>query len=390
MNLVFFEENRKTFLPLVFTKPLAKIRVGILTIEEKWSLLFNKKDTSISYIPETYLSKKYAVFNSNEEAIFINSQFFPTQELITFITNELNTDEALVIDETLVVAKCNLKVFNDGKFESIIDISDFNLLNINNCTDIFTKNHLAIQQDFELLTFGRTSEKISKTNTIIGKNIFIEKGAKVEAAVLNSSDGPIYIGKDAEIMEGCLVRGPFALCEHATLKMGAKIYGATTIGPYSKIGGEVTNSVIQGYSNKGHDGFLGNSVIGEWCNLGADTNNSNLKNNYGEVSLWSYSTQQLESTGLQFCGLIMGDHSKCGINTMFNTGTVVGVSANIFGGGFQQKFIPSFSWGDTDTYQLDKAFDVAEKVMERRKITLSEVDKDILTAIFEQTKVFRK
>lgn len=390
MNLVFFEENKKTFLPLVFTKPLAKIRVGILTIEEKWSLLFNKKDTSISYITETYLSKKYAPFNTDEETIFINSQFFPTQELITFITNELNTDEALVINETLVVAKCNLKVFNNGQFESIIDISDFNLLNINNCTDIFTKNHLAIQQDFELLTYERTSEKISKTNTIIGTAIFIEKGAKVEAAVLNSTDGPIYIGKDSEIMEGCLVRGPFALCEHATLKMGAKIYGATTIGPHSKIGGEVTNSVIQGFSNKGHDGFLGNSVIGEWCNLGADTNNSNLKNNYGEVNLWSYQTNKLEPTGLQFCGLIMGDHSKCGINTMFNTGTVVGVSVNIFGGGFQQKFIPSFSWGENAVFQLEKAFDVAEKVMERRKIKLSEVDKDILTAIFEQTKVFRK
>ncbi|MBW6484020.1 MAG: GlmU family protein [Vicingaceae bacterium] len=390
MNLVFFEENRKTFLPLVFTKPLAKIRVGILTIEEKWSLLFNKKGTSISYITETYLSKKYAPFNTDEEAIFINSQFFPTQELITFITNELNTDEALVINETLVVAKCNLKVFNDGQFESVIDISDFNLLNINNCTAIFTKNHLAIQQDFELLTYGRTSEKISKTNTLIGTAIFIEKGAKVEAAVLNATDGPIYIGKDAEIMEGCLVRGPFALCEHATLKMGAKIYGATTIGPHSKIGGEVTNSVIQGFSNKGHDGFLGNSVIGEWCNLGADTNNSNLKNNYGEVNLWSYQTNKLEPTGLQFCGLIMGDHSKCGINTMFNTGTVVGVSANIFGGGFQQKFIPSFSWGEHTTFQLKKAFDVAKKVMERRKIRFSEVDKEILTAIFEQTKVFRK
>ncbi len=212
----------------------------------------------------------------------------------------------------------------------------------------------------------------------------------MEAAVLNSSEGSIYIAKDAEIMEGSLIRGPFALCEHATLKMGAKIYGGTTIGPHSKVGGEVSNSVIQGFSNKGHDGFLGNSVIGEWCNLGADTNNSNLKNNYGEVSLWSYQTNKLEPTGLQFCGLIMGDHSKCGINTMFNTGTVVGVSVNIFGGGFQQKFIPSFSWGENATFQLEKAFDVAEKVMERRKITLSEVDKDILTAIFEQTKVFRK
>jgi len=389
MNLVFFEENRKAFLPLVFTKPLAKIRIGILTIEEKWVSFFNQKKTTLSYLTEDYLSKKYPL-TTQKENLFINAQFLPTKELIAFIQAEINLNEAFVVDGVIVVAKCDIATFNAGNFETIVDISDFKLTEITHCTDIFTKNHLAIQQDFELLTYGRTSEKISETNTIIGTAIFIEKGAKVEATVLNATDGPIYIGIDAEIMEGSLIRGPFALCEHATVKMGAKIYGATTIGPHSKVGGEVTNSVIQGYSNKGHDGFLGNSVIGEWCNLGADTNNSNLKNNYGEVTLWSYQTNKLEPTGLQFCGLIMGDHSKCGINTMFNTGTVVGVSANIFGGGFQQKFIPSFSWGESATFQLEKAFGVAEKVMERRKITLSEVDKDILTAIFEQTKVLRK
>lgn len=390
MKLVFFEENRSAFLPLVFTKPLAKIRIGILTIEEKWKTYFNKKKTTIFYNSATYLSNKFKKLSKNDEAIYINAQFLPTPELVAFITNELNTNEALVVNQTLVVAKCNAATFSAQNFETIIDITDFNLIELTNCTDIFTKNHQAIKQDFELLTANRTSAKISSSNTIIGSTIFIEKGAKVEAAVLNSTEGPIYIAKDAEIMEGCLIRGPFALCEHATLKMGAKIYGGTTIGPHSKVGGEVSNSIIQGFSNKGHDGFLGNSVIGEWCNLGADTNNSNLKNNYGEVKLWSYETQKLEPTGLQFCGLIMGDHSKCGINTMFNTGTVVGVFATIFGGGFQPKFIPSFSWGENATFQLNKAFEVAEKVMERRNIPLLEEEKAILTAIFEQTTIFRK
>ncbi|MGB1307109.1 MAG: glucose-1-phosphate thymidylyltransferase, partial [Flavobacteriales bacterium] len=217
--------------------------------------------------------------------------------------------------------------------------------------------------------------------------------AKVEHAILNASTGPIYVGKDAEIMEGSIVRGPLAMCENSVLKMGAKIYGATTLGPYCKVGGEVNNSVLLGYSNKGHDGFLGNSVLGEWCNLGADTNNSNLKNNYAEVKLWSYQSERFVNTGLQFCGLIMGDHSKCGINTMFNTGTVVGVSANVFGAGFPRNFVSSFSWGGSAgymTYRLNKVFEVAEKVMQRRAIEFNQVEKDILTEVFELTKSYRK
>jgi UDP-N-acetylglucosamine diphosphorylase/glucosamine-1-phosphate N-acetyltransferase len=245
-----------------------------------------------------------------------------------------------------------------------------------------------------MLTKGRQSQAISSTNaTTSPEHIFIEEGAVVEHAVLNASSGPIYIGKDAEIMEGSLVRGPLAMCEHSVLKMGAKIYGATTLGPYCKVGGEVNNSVLLGYSNKGHDGFLGNSVIGEWCNLGADTNNSNLKNNYAEVKLWNYSIGRFENSGLQFCGLIMGDHSKCGINTMFNTGTVIGVSANIFGAGFPRNFVPSFSWGGSSgysTYQLRKVYEVAEKVMERRSKAFDEVEKDIIDSVFELTKSYRK
>ena len=265
--------------------------------------------------------------------------------------------------------------------ENVIEYHD-SFTQINRLVDIFSYNHHCIESDFESLTKNRISQKLSSSNQLISpEHIFVEEGAVVEHAILNASNGPIYIGKNAEIMEGCLIRGPLAMCEHSVLKMGAKIYGANTVGPFCKVGGEVTNSVFQSYSNKGHDGFLGNSVIGEWCNLGADTNNSNLKNNYAEVKLWNYSHDRFENTGLQFCGLVMGDHSKCGINTMFNTGTVVGVSANIFGAGFPRNFIPSFSWGGSSgyiTFKLNKAYEVAHKAMQRRSKSFDEVEKSIL------------
>ena len=392
MNIIFFETNRESLLPLVFAKPIAKLRVGITTIEEKWMDFLAVSEKNISYQTATYLSKKFKL-NTAKENLFINSAFLPSTELIDFLKNELQQNEVLIYDDTIVAAKSSMEIFNSESFENIIDITDFKLISINSVTDIFTKNHQAIEQDFKRLTKNKKSAKANPTNTLIGDNIFIEEGATINGAILNSSLGAIYIGKNAEIMEGSLVRGPFALCESATLKMGAKIYGATTIGPHSKVGGEVSNSVIQGYSNKGHDGFLGNSVLGEWCNLGADTNNSNLKNNYGEVKLWNYSSEKLENTGLQFCGLIMGDHTKCGINTMFNTGTTVGFSANIYGGGFHQKFVPSFSWGDNEkstTYDLEKAIETAEKVMERREIPLTKEDKAIFAAIHQQTSEYRK
>ena len=269
-----------------------------------------------------------------------------------------------------------------------------NILTIEHTWDIFSKNGDAIVEDFNLITKDRQSQPIPATvNTINPEHIFIEKGATVNFATLNASSGPIYIGRDAEVMEGSMVRGPLALCNNATLKLGTRVYGPTTVGPYSKIGGEVNNSVIFAHSNKGHDGFLGNSVIGEWCNLGADTNNSNLKNNYAEVRLWDYQTEGFAKTGLQFCGLMMGDHSKCGINTMFNTGTVVGVSANIFGSGFPRNFVPSFSWGGHKgfvTYKTNKAFEVAEVVMARRKEEFTEKDKAMLEHVFEETKQYRR
>ncbi len=393
MNIIFFETNRNDFLPLVFTKPIAKLRFGILTIEEKWMhYLYRAKISSdISYLTEKYISGKFP-FLDQPENYFINSSYCPNSFLFEFITENLNLNEAIYEGEELIAVRCSKEQFEKADFYIKDYNPSFNRLKLEKITDLFSKNEQAIKEDFELLTKGRESQTLSLTNTMIGDAVFVEEGAKVEAAVLNSSTGPIYIGKDAEIMEGTVVRGPLALCEGATLKLSTKIYGATTVGPHSKVGGEVTNSNIQGFSNKGHDGFLGNSILGEWCNLGADTNNSNLKNNYSEVKIWNYSTNQLENTGLQFCGLIMGDHSKCGINTMFNTGTVVGVSANIFGGGFPNKFIPSFTWGgfnDSSTFQLDKMFEVAQKVMERRHLDLSQDDKEILSAVFEITEKYR-
>ncbi len=258
--------------------------------------------------------------------------------------------------------------------------------------DIFTFNGRQIHADFETLTAGRKSEEVSKTNTFIGDNIFIEEGVSMEASVLNSTSGPIYIGKNATVMEGSLIKGPFALCEKSTIKMGSKIYGDTTVGPQCKVGGEVSNTVFFANSNKGHDGFIGNSVIGEWCNLGADTNCSNLKNNYAEVKLWNYPKKRFTKTGLQFCGLVMGDHSKCSINTMFNTGTVIGVSANIFGAGFPRNFIPSFSWGGSAgfaTYSLSKCYETSRLVMERRNVTFDETEKNILENIFQKSGEYR-
>lgn len=394
MNIIFFEDKRDQFLPLVYTKPIAKLRVGILTIEDKWKIHFEKHKISItcSYETEDYLSNKFPL-KEQEENIFINARFFPNERLVDFIINNLIANEAIVFDGSLVTSKCTMEQFRSESYY----IKDYNesfiSIELKNVTDIFSKNDLAIEQDFDLITKGRKSASISSTNTIVGDNVFIEEGAIVEASVLNSSVGPIYIAKDAEVMEGSLVRGPFALCEGGVLKMGAKIYGATTVGKFSKVGGEVNNCVIQDYSNKGHDGFLGNSVIGEWCNLGADTNTSNLKNNYAEVKLWSYENDRFIKTGLQFCGLIMGDHSKCGINTMFNTGTVVGVSTNIYGSDFPRNFIPSYSWGGASgvtTYSINKVFEVAEIVMKRRGFELEDEDKAILTAIFEMTAKYRQ
>ena len=389
MNYILFDgPSRNNLLPFTFTRPVADIRLGILTIREKWETFL---DTTTTTITEDYLSEKYPMVEMAEN-IMINASYLPNLELVEMV-KDLKDNQAIFKDED-VIAFFAKEAQDDIDFKTFeaIEFHD-EVIKLENTWDIFSKNAEAIQEDFNLITNNRQSQPIPTSNNVIAlENIFIEEGAKLEFVTLNATNGPIYIGKNTEIMEGSLIRGPFALCEGATIKLGAKIYGPTTIGTYCKVGGEINNSVIFANSNKGHEGYLGNSVIGEWCNLGADTNNSNLKNDYAEVRLWNYQTENFAKTGLQFCGLMMGDHSKCAINTMFNTGTVVGVSANIFGSGFPRNFIPSFTWGGSSgftTYLTKKAFEVAEIVMKRRDINLTQQDKDILTHIFNETKKYR-
>lgn len=389
MNYILSDGNhREDLFPFTFTRPVSEIRVGILTISEKWGEWLK---APVSFQTETYLSEKFPLTVANENTV-INGSYLPNKALVDAVQN-LRMGEALMADEEYIAYVTDGA---DTKFEaSAYKTIGFegDALTIKNTWDIFSKNAEALQADFDLLTKGRTSQPISDTNQIRNpENIFIEEGATVEFCILNASTGPIYIGKNALMMEGCMVRGGLALCENAIVKMGAKIYGAVTAGPGCKIGGEVNNAVLFANSNKGHDGFLGNSVLGEWCNIGADTNTSNLKNNYAPVRLWNYKTEGFAKTGLQFCGLMMGDHSKCGINVMFNTGTVVGVSANIFGSGFPRNFIPSFSWGGASgftAFRTDKAFEVATAMMKRRNKEFNDTEAKILEHVFELTQKWR-
>ena len=390
MNYILFDGTvRNALLPFTYTRPVADIRVGILTIREKWEKYLGYTTTTLT---EEYLSEKFPMIEM-EQNVMINASFLPNEVLAEMVM-ALEDNQAIFQGEDVIAFYTheNQEEVDFDTYE-IIDYTE-ECLRIENPWDIFKKNDAAIREDFELLTEGRTSQPIpSSVNVIAAENIFIEEGAKLEFVTLNASTGPIYIGKNSEIMENSVIRGPFALCEEAQVKLATKVYGATTVGPHSRIGGEVSNSVLFGYSNKGHDGFLGNSVLGEWCNLGADTNNSNLKNNYEEVKLWSYEKEGFVKTGLQFCGLMMGDHSKSGINTMFNTGTVVGVSANIFGSGFPRNFVPSFSWGGASgftTYVTKKAFETAKIVMSRRNVEFTDEDAAIMEYIFEESKKWRK
>ena len=389
MNYILFDgAHRDSLLPFTYTRPVAEIRIGILTIREKWEQYLGITTTTVT---EDYLSKKWPMVEM-EHNIMISASYLPNPNLVEQIKN-LKVGQALVHDTEIVAFYTLEDEEKDLEDYQTIEI-DSAPITVKHTWDIFSKNGDAIKEDYNLITEDRSSQPLSSSVFAVNpNNIFIEEGAKVFNVSLNAENGPIFIGKDAEVMEGSIIRGPFALCEHASTKLGTKIYGPTTVGPQSKVGGEVNNSVIFGYSNKGHDGFLGNSVLGEWCNIGADSNNSNLKNNYAEVRLWSYETEGFAKTGLQFCGLMMGDHSKCGINTMFNTGTVVGVSSNIFGAGFPRNFVPSFSWGGsagTQTYLTKKAFEVAEIVMKRREIEFSDDDKAILEHVFEETAKFRR
>ncbi|MEL7004949.1 MAG: GlmU family protein, partial [Bacteroidota bacterium] len=361
MNIILFDDPdiRESLLPLTFTRPVGAIRVGILTIQEKW-----EKSLALpsSFLTQDYLKEKFPL-NKSDENLWINGSLCPDKSLLKAI-DQLDQGQGLVYNDLLILAKSEsaevgaLEDLELKEYEEAITI-------INTPWSIFKKNAEQIKSDFELVTANRQSAPLEDSHTIIyGKeNVFIEEGARIKSAIINAENGPVYIGKNSYVHEGAIIKGSFALCEGSHVNMGAKIKGDSTIGPHSKVGGEVSNSVIFGYSNKGHDGFIGNTVIGEWCNLGADTNTSNLKNDYGNVKLWNYEQGGFKSTGETFCGLIMGDHAKCGINTMFNTGTVVGVSANIFGSGFPRNFVPSFSWGGAagfTTYQPKKVAQVAE------------------------------
>lgn len=395
-HLILFDgESRDHLLPLSYTRPVADLRVGILTIKEKWQRLLG---LPTSFLTQDYLEPIFPL-NYGDQNLLINGNLLPDEHLIANF-KKLKPGQSFTYSGDLLAVCLDYK-----STQALIKGDEFGELEVNQYTaskpmriqapgDIFAYNAAGIEADFQLLTKGRVSAPLSATNTLIGPadQLFIEEGASLEAAVLNVKDGPIYIAKDAVVLEGCLLRGPIAIGEGSVLKMGAKIYSGTTLGPQCKVGGEVNNVVFQANSNKGHDGYLGNSVIGQWCNLGADSNSSNLRNDYAEVRVWSYPAQRFAPTGRQFHGLIMGDHSKAGINTMFNTGTVVGVSANIFGEGFPRSFIPSFSWGGNrgfHTYRIDKAIATAERVMARRGRILTAAEKEMFQLIFTASEQYR-
>ncbi len=393
MNILLFDhpEIRRSLLPLTFTRPVADIRLGIMTISEKWAYEFNH---SVSCFTQDYLSTKYPAV-IQEDNLYINGALCPDQQLLKKIGN-LSTGNGLRQGDITIA-------FRSGPFDSPDELAgvvrqcdayENSMTLIRNTWQLFLSNGDQIRADYQRMVSGRTSQPLLDPHTIVYNedNIFIEEGVQIKASIINAENGPVYLGSNSEIQEGTIIQGPFALGNHAQLRLGGKMRPNTTIGPYCKIGGEVGNVIFQSNSNKAHEGFLGNCVIGSWCNLGADTNNSNLKNNYSNVRLWNYHEDEFVDTGLQFCGVIMGDHSKSSINTMFNTGTVVGVCANIHGAGFPAKFVPSFVWGGTETtteYNFEKACETAAKVMERRSLPLDEVERSILENIFQQTAEYR-
>ncbi len=394
-NIILFDdESREQMLPLSYTRPVAEIRTGIYTIRERWEKLLKGK---ASYITSEYLSQRFPI-HIEDDNIVINGAIMPNDRLVRLI-ELLEPNEALMDGGNLLAARLNHHQFEnllrDEAIEEIsgLEMADTPFIHLAYPWDLFLYLRATIEYDYNLITRGRVSQTIPSNNQVIaGDNIFLEEGAQVSCAILNAQSGPIYIGRNAQVMEGAILRGPVTIGEGSTIKMGAKIYGPTAIGPDCKIGGELKDVVILGHSNKAHDGYLGNSIIGEWCNLGAGTTTSNLKNNYSTVRMWDYSTRTMRDSGLQFLGLVMGDHSKAGIQTMFNTGTIVGVSSNIFGEGFPPKFVPSFTWGGASgliTHRLDEALSTASKVMARRDIEFTSIDENILRKVFELSVMYR-
>ena len=398
-KVIFFDypDARDNLLPFTYLRPIADLRCGILTIAEKWQKILSIPETG--YLTAFYLQNKYALSTKAGDNFYINGSLLPNP-IVTDAIKSLSVNEALYWNDFLCALRTDKKLDTYATLVGFAEKAKTVMLTASPVSlqypwDIFRHNAAAINSDFSLLTQGRYSAPIHDRHTIVygRERIFVEEGAQVKAAILNATSGVIYIGKNVKIKEGAIISGNHALCEGATVNMGAKLKGDSTIGPYCKVGGEISNSVFLGYANKGHDGFLGNSVVGEWCNIGADTNSSNLKNNYSQVRVWHYPTKNYYPTGLQFCGLLMGDHAKCGINTMFNTGTVVGVSANIFGSDFPPTFVPSFTWGggaNFVTADFSKMCQVAERVMQRRKVAFTDIDKNILDHVFETSEELRK
>lgn len=380
-NIILFdpEEVRSRLLPLTLTRPVALLRHGITTISEKWQRAI---PGTYSYSTQDYLSMKYPMVEAADgDNLFIAGNLHPDSALVEAIL-------ALEPGQELLHQGIRLAKRGNGDPKESVAYRDTPFA-INNIWDIFMLNDEAVRRDFAILTEGRKSKPLSDTCRLIGdpSQLFIEEGATVEAAIINVTKGPVYVGRDAEIMEGACLRGPIAMCEHSVVNMGGKIYGATTLGPYCKVGGELNNVVMTGYSNKAHDGFLGNAVIGEWCNLGAGCTASNLKNTYGPVKIWSMAEGRFVKTDLQFCGLIMGDHSKAGINTMFNTATVVGVGVNFYGAGFPRTYLQSFTEGSPLGMKpviMERFFDTASRMMARRHKELTPIDKEIYINIQEQ------
>lgn len=390
-NIILFDDKDTwtDLLPIAYTRPISDIRIGILTIKEKWQKYF--PDHDFSCLTAEYLSVKYPT-NITDDNLFIAGNCCPDKNFADAVS-VLGNGEALAYNGELVAYRGTMEGFKSVTLEKATPYTASSLTMLHQLYDIFLLNGSEMRRDYHIIIAGRESQPLSETCTIVGPYrlddgcpaIFIEEGATVEAVTLNTTGGPIYIGKDAVIMEGVCIRAPFAACRHSQVNMGAKIYGATTLGPYCKVGGELNNVVMIGYSNKAHDGFLGNAVIGEWCNIGAGTNASNLKNDYTEIKLWNYRAHRFLRTGLQFCGLIMGDHSKAGINCMFNTATVIGVGVNVHGAGFPRNFVASFSEGSVAGYtdvSVVKFFDIAKRMMARRGIELSETDKEIFESIY--------
>lgn len=391
-NIIIFDDNevRKQLLPLTYTRPIAKIRIGITTIEEKWRAMLG--EGRFSWLTASYLQEKFPL-HAEKCNLMIAGHVLPCPAIAKQAL-ALGEGEAIV-DGGEVIAFNGMPDDFDNRNFSHIYCPMQPVASIHKLYDIFEANSKAIKADFARLTEGRASQPIPSTATVIGDAslIFIEEGASVDGAFLNTRKGPIYMGKDVEIMECACVRGPFAACHDAKVKIGAKIYEGTTLGPHCKVGGEVENTVFIGYSNKAHDGFIGDAVVGEWCNLGGGTTASNLKNDYGEVKLWNYAAQRFERTGRQFVGLVMGDHCKTGVNCMINTATVLGVGVNIHGSGFPRNFVASFMEGSSNAgfkdVNLKAFFTVAERVMERRGITLTETDRRMYESIYSIAKKYK-